>query len=214
MKLAFLHTAQVHVNTFDRLLAENRLTIEVIHRVMPELLARARADGLTPEIVAAVEAEVGKLAASGAEWIVCTCSTIGDVAEKCEVHIPVWRVDRPMMEAAVQAGSKLLVVATLASTIAPTRDLLTSVAQSLGQPVTILELTCAEAWPFFEAGDMDRYGQSIAAAIQQSEPVDAVILAQASMAVARLYLDELGIPVFSSPETAVQALARVMTNKN
>ena len=38
MQIAFLHTADVHVATFDRLLEDLEYTGERKHRVVPELL--------------------------------------------------------------------------------------------------------------------------------------------------------------------------------
>jgi hypothetical protein len=81
-KLGLLHTAQAHVATFDGLLREQAPDILAEHAVDEGLLARARAEGLTDAAAADVAAALGRLADAGAGAVLCTCSTIGAVAER------------------------------------------------------------------------------------------------------------------------------------
>ena len=46
MNIAFLHTAQVHVETFEALVQELAPQCNRTHHVAPELLASAQTDGL------------------------------------------------------------------------------------------------------------------------------------------------------------------------
>ncbi|MEU4693089.1 hypothetical protein [Actinoplanes sp. NPDC023714] len=80
--IGFLHTADVHVETFQQLMAELAPGWAVRHVVDASLLADARVDGVTPEIADRTRARLGELEAAGADLIVCTCSTIGAVAEQ------------------------------------------------------------------------------------------------------------------------------------
>ncbi|MEV0966043.1 hypothetical protein AB0J25_26280 [Streptomyces sp. NPDC049910] len=118
--LALLHTSPVHVSVFDALRDRHHPGLRLRHAVDEELLAGAGAHG--PQAVAgAVRAALEGSVAGGAGAVLCTCSTIGAVAERCaaDVGVPVMRVDRPMAAAAA-AHRRIAVVATLASTLAPT----------------------------------------------------------------------------------------------
>lgn len=85
------------------------------------MLERARADG--PAAVAgAVRARVREAVDRGARAVLCTCSTIGGVAEAAGAGsgVAVLRVDRLMAAAAVAAGPRVVVLAALESTLGPT----------------------------------------------------------------------------------------------
>src|SRR5438128_12069260 len=100
--LALLHTSPHHVPVFDALRDEDHQGLELRHFVDEELLARARREG--PEAVAGAVREVlDEAVAEGARAVLCTCSTIGAVAETAgaRVGVPVLRGDRPIAVAAV-----------------------------------------------------------------------------------------------------------------
>ena len=119
--LALLHTSPAHIPVFDALRDEDHQGLELRHFVDEELLARARREG--PEAVAgAVRDALDEAVAAGARAVLCTCSTIGAVAERAgaRIGVPVLRADRPMAAAAVAAGPRVVVAATLESTLGPT----------------------------------------------------------------------------------------------
>lgn len=212
--LAFLHTSPVHIATFDALMAELAPSIPVSHTVSEPLLQEARACG---EITAHIRTQTLNLLQTiinenKTAIVVCTCSTLGGVAENLasEVGVPVLRIDRPMAEAAIAQGSKIILAATLTSTLEPTRDLLLAVAQQMRKNVEISDLICADAWSYFEAGDQAGYLQEVAHQLQEAAPHgDAIVLAQASMARAIELCSDITIPVLSSPRSgALAAIAR------
>jgi hypothetical protein len=83
----------------------------------------------------------------------------------------------------------------------------------MNKPVQISEWFIESAWPFMERGDKAGYFEEIARVVEnklQLEPVDAVVLAQASMAGAEPLCAHLGKPVFSSPRLGLEeALKRI-----
>jgi hypothetical protein len=209
--IGFLHTAEVHVATFRGLFAELAPPgLDDLHLVDESLLADARRTGTAPGL----PARLSELAAAGADLIVCTCSTIGAAAEALSGKalpggmpsggVPVLRLDRPMAEAAVAAGDRIAVVATVESTMEPTLALLRETA---GRPVTLVPSPCYTAWRHFEAGDLAAYDEEIAAHVRAvAADADVFVLAQASMAGAAALLP--GIPVLSSPRAAVAAAVK------
>ena len=61
-------------------------------------------------------------ASEQAAVVVCTCSSIGSVAETLDgrTDARMMRIDRPMAEEAVERGPRIIVAATLSSTLIPT----------------------------------------------------------------------------------------------
>lgn len=202
--IGFLHTAEVHVATFGQLLAELAPQDEPLHLVDARLLADAQAGGLPLGLGMRVENRLGALEAGGADVIVCTCSTIGALAERAEAGVPVIRVDRPMADAAVAAGRRIGVLVTTESTLEPTLALLRDSAVRAGVDPTFVIGRCLSAWQHFEAGKLQRYYAEIAdQASRLAADVDVIVLAQASMTPAAAQLGNL--PVLTSPRSAVAA---------
>ena len=200
MKLALLHTSALHVPTFNNLLEQTGFESEPTHVVREDLLERARTNGVTPELAAELDAVLASL---DADLILCTCSTLGGLAEAHGEHV--LRVDRPLAAEAVRLGPRVVVLATLKSTLSATRALLEEEAAKVPHQVDIRLEVCAEAWPYFEAGDLSRYHRAVAACLERLAPAaDALVLAQASMAGAET-LTNLEVPVLSSPTLGVQA---------
>ena len=206
--LAFLHTAPVHVETFGALVRELDASIRVRHDVREELLARARTLGpATDEVRAAVHSAIGVLADEGARVVVCTCSTLGAAAAAARVPAcTVIRVDRPVVERAVQSGRRVLVVAALPTALEQTRALLAEVASELELAPVVVEAPCFDAWNRFEKGDIARYLVEVAAVLESSAMAgDFVLLAQASMAPVADRVRLPGVEVASSPRPGVEA---------
>ncbi|MEU9892286.1 aspartate/glutamate racemase family protein [Streptomyces phaeochromogenes] len=201
--LALLHTSPVHIPVFDALRDEDHPALELRHFVSEELLERARAEG--PEAVAdEVRAMLDRAVADGAVAVLCTCSTIGAVAEAARPGVPVLRVDRPMAAAAVAAGPRVVVLATVESTLGPTVALVEEEAARAGSPADVRTLLAADAWDHFTAGDMDAYARAVASAADSVTDADAIVLAQASMTPAQ-HLTTTAVPVLSSPRPGLAA---------
>ncbi|MET9653466.1 aspartate/glutamate racemase family protein [Streptomyces sp. NPDC006460] len=211
--LALLHTSPVHVPVFDGLRDRDRPGLVLHHLVREDLLTRARAEG--PEAVADdVRGALAEAVAAGADAVLCTCSTIGAVAEgaAARLGVPVLRVDRPMAAEAVRS-ERIVVVATVRSTLAPTIDLLRE--ESGERTSFVTTLLVEEAWPYFEAGDRDGYLDTVAAAVDRIDPAagGVIVLAQASLA------DVAGrvrtpLPVLSSPASGLAAGAAAAARRH
>ena len=210
MTVGLLHTSPVHVATFDALLARVAPGRQAVHAVDERLLTDARARG--PEAVRAeVAAAVRDLVDQGVDVVVCTCSTIGPVAESVGEpgSVPVLRVDRPAAvraaELARTRGGAVGAVVAVESTVPPTRALLEQVTD---RPV---EMVLADgAWERFEVGDETGYLVRVEAAVRELAPrVAVVLLAQASMAGVVERVADLAVPVLATPPLAVEAAVRM-----
>jgi hypothetical protein len=208
--VAFLHTSPAHVETFDRLVKAADSALRVDHIVDESLLSDAQRVGVNDAaLIRRVHHVMRQAAANGATVVVCTCSTIGCIAE----HTPSQpgcafaRIDRAMADRAVRLGPRILVVAALRSTLGPTAQLISESAAALQAEVALQTLWVEGAWPHFERGDRGAYIGAVAAAVRTApRRFDVVVLAQASMADAADALQDLGIEVLTSPRPGVQAL--------
>lgn len=222
--IAFLHTAKVHVETFGNLVKEIEPNLSVRHVVNEALLEDARKTGITPELKKRIHTAMHNATSTGAKVVVCTCSTIGGIAEASSQHMLLrtreneepttftsMRIDRAMADEAVKTGKRILVVAALESTLSPTRILIEDSARMLAKTPEIRMLHIQGAWNYFEAGNNATYLQTIAQCLKENgKGYDAIVLAQASMAKTVELCDEVKIPILSSPKLGVQAaIARI-----
>lgn len=209
-KLAIVHTAPMLEPVFERLLHEARPGLETVHIVDETLLADAIAhDGVTDANRQAVAGRIREAAATGADAVLVTCSSIGEAVEEAagEVGVPVVRVDVAMAERAVAAGRRIGVLATLRSTLRPTAALIRRTAAASGREVEIVEQLCDGAYAALRSGDRERHDALVRDGYEALRGrVDVVVLAQASMAriLDALPDKERHAPVLSSPAGAVQ----------
>ncbi|MER7757895.1 arylsulfatase [Kitasatospora sp. NPDC097643] len=218
--LALLHTSSVHVPVFDTLRDRDYPGLPLRHVVSEELLTRAQADG--PDAVAGdIDQALASTVAEGAAAVLCTCSTIGGVAETraAALGVPVLRVDRPMAVAAVAVAprgarttTQIVVIAALAGTVGPTVALIDEEAARSGRSVTVMATVVDGAWGRFEAGDQAGYLSAIAAAVEAVDDADVIVLAQASMAAAANHTTT-AIPVLSSPVPGLRAAAAAAVSR-
>ena len=207
--ITLLHTAASHIAGFESLLADMAPGVRVRHLVREDLLDTARRVGaghprLATEVALAVRDAAGE---HGHAFVLCTCSTIGGVAEAIglDAGLRVLRVDRPMAETAVATGRRVLVVAAVESTLAPTTALLREAAAATGADIDLTTLLCEGAWALFEAGRTQDYLRAVADAVNHhAGEADVIVLAQASMAPAAALCGDAP-PVLSSPRSGLAA---------
>ena len=210
-RIAFLHTSEVHVKTFGELVSALAPSVHVDHLVDAQLLADAQQMGAEePALVRRVQDAMAHAASKGAAIVVCTCSTIGGAAERTATGgaFMAARIDRAMADRAIALGPRILVVAALESTLAPTAKLINESAAALRAEAKLEHLLVPEAWPHFLRGDRTAYVEAVAAAVRAALPSadpDVVVLAQASMASAVDLLGGLPIEVLASPALGVKA---------
>ncbi|MEX2374076.1 MAG: arylsulfatase [Dehalococcoidia bacterium] len=212
-ELTFFHTSQSHVERFELLRTELAPQTAARHVVHESLLARAVSEGwISSELRREVEQEVAALA-SGSRVVLCTCSTLGAIAEQVDgvQGARVVRLDRPMARNAVRAGTRVAIIASVESTVASTVELLEQEAQRAGRSPEFLVSVAEGAWERFLAGDQEGYLKLVADCAKRAAcEADVVVLAQASMHGAERFTS-IQVPVLASPmlglEYALELLA-------
>src|SRR5947199_1251012 len=137
MKTVFaIHTGPVLVDVFNKLFPELLPDVRLVNIVDDGLLNDVRAaGGLTPSVTRRIVG-YGMLAeASGADAILNCCSSVGEAADLLSktVNVPVVKIDNRMATEAVEKGSRIAVVATVATTLDPTERLIHRRAAEAGK---------------------------------------------------------------------------------
>lgn len=209
-RVAFLHTGAVVIPVTAALATRYLPGVEVLNLLDDRIVADLAAGGAAAE---SIPGRLSHLAAdakeAGADVVMLTCSSIsgfaGEVSETA--GIPVLRIDEAMADRAVATGSRIVVIATLSTTLAPTVRLIRERAELAGAEPALTEILVKGAFDAVVAGDRDRHdalvSDAIAAAATDS---DVIVLAQASMAGAAERVS-VHVPVLTSPELGVARLA-------
>ena len=215
-RVVLVHTVAGLVPVFQDLAKQLPEDVKVSNIVDESLLEDAiAAGGLTPSVSRRVVDQILSAADSGAVAVLATCSSIGPAVELASqlVGVPVLRIDEPMASAAIESGTRIGVLATVASTLNPTVDLLRRCAERLAKDVEVVPVLRADAFAAIRSGDGAGHDTIIGEAVAQlAGDVDAIVLAQASMArvVATLGPGAVTVPVFSSPGSGMARLASVL----
>jgi aspartate/glutamate racemase len=207
-RIAFLHTGAVVISP----VAERARAVLPDATFINYLDDRIVADLGDPERAASVPDRVTDLVhaarRAGADVVMLTCSSISELAAPtaAAVGIPVLRIDEAMADAAVAAGDRIAVLATVPTTCAPTVRLLHERAAVVGRSPAVVAEIVDGAFAAVSAGDRATHDRLVAAAIRRvAETADVIVLAQASMASAA-EVAETKVPVLTSIPGGVERL--------
>ncbi|WP_406441546.1 aspartate/glutamate racemase family protein [Streptomyces sp. NBC_00631] len=219
--IAVLHTSLLFVNpdsVINEYLAELAPDAKVLHFVDSDVLAAVVRDG---EVSPASTQRMVHLAqaaeAAGADVVFSACSSVGpaiDVARRL-VSVPIVKIDDAMTASAVETADAVGVLATVPTTLPPTRSLVEEKARAAGRDVTVRERLCEGAFAVLMSGDRDRHDAMVLhGARALATEVDVIVLAQASMArLAPAIAEAVGKPVLSSPRSGAENAVRVLNEQ-
>ena len=214
--LGLIHTSATLVPVFQQLCTQYLPGVQVFNIVDDSLIKNViRNNALLPETARRVVDYAGSAEAAGADFILCTCSSIGAAVETAArlTSVPVLRVDQPMADQAVRTGKRIGVIATLPTTLEPTSDLVKRRAAAAGKEIELQSRLCEGAFDALMRGDTETHDRMVAEALKElSTQVDVIVLAQASMArvVDSLSEADKKVPILSSPAIAIQHLATIL----
>jgi Asp/Glu/hydantoin racemase len=216
-QLAFVHTVPGLVPTFADLARAHLPAWETFNIVDESLLRNTiRGGRLSEETMRRVAGHVWSAVDAGADAVLVTCSSIGPAVDATRplCPVPLFRIDEAMADRAVATGPRIGVLATLSSTLEPTRDLVARRAAAAGRAVEIRDDVCRGAFEALQRGDRDAHDAAVTSALLDMLPqVDVIVLAQASMARVLETLPEgtVTVPVLTSPGTAMERVASALT---
>ena len=214
--LGLVHTSATLVPVFQQLCQQYLPDVKVFNIVDDSLIKNVIACGeLRPDTARRVVNYVISAQDAGADQILVTCSSIGAAVETAAglASVPVLRVDQPMADKAVSIGRKIGVIATLATTLQPTSDLVLRRAKLAGKEIELHATLCEGAFEALMQGNAAVHDEKVLKALKELvKEVDVVLLAQASMArvVELLKEEERIVPILASPPVAMEYLAELL----
>lgn len=211
MKTVFaIHTTPALVEILRTLFPEILPEVRLVNVVDDSLLADVRAaGGLIPSVTRRIIGYGTLAESSGADAILNCCSSVGEAADLLAqtVNIPVVKIDNRMAEQAVEKGSRIAIVATVATTLDPTERLLHRKAKEEGKNIITKRYLAGNAYDALIAGNPDEHDRLLKAEIEQAMAEnDVVVLAQGSMARLVPMLPQDKTPVLSSIRSGIEAL--------
>jgi Asp/Glu/hydantoin racemase len=218
--LVLIHTVPPLIGVFDRLTAQILPGVQVKHILDEPLLEAIRLRGrVDRDDAERLLSHVRQAEQIGAQAVLVTCSTTSPLVEdiQAKVSIPVYKIDQAMIEKAVQLGTRIGVLATNQTTLAPNRQMLLAQAAKAGKKIEYEENYIEGALEALLKGQAELHDRLVMQAILEIRPtVDVVVLAQASMARALEtgMVPNGGVPVLSSPQLALKQIAHIFQKLN
>lgn len=214
-----VHTALAMVEPVKHLFRENLADVRLINIVDDSLIQDVIRAGKVPEpvrkrLISYYQAAVD----AGADVIFNTCSSVGDVAIEARdsLPVPLVKIDDAMARQAVREYSRIGVMATLPTTLEPTRRLIARFAAEMSADVEIVEGLAEGAFQSLMDGNMGDHDRLVLrTALDLAGRVDVYVLAQGSMArVEDAITEKTGKPVLTSPLTGTLEVKSVLESQD
>ena len=213
-RIAFLHTGAVNIAPFGALAAEFLPEATVVNYLDDRIVADLGDEARAASVPERIEDLVRAAAAGGADAVMFTCSSISELAAPAAAAagVSVLRVDEAMADAAVSAGRRIRVLATLPTTCQPTLGLIEERATLAGVAPELSSEVIDGAFEAIVSGDRETHDRLVGAAIERgAAEADVIVLAQASMATAAEAV-AVDVPVLTSPRLGVERLAGLLNS--
>lgn len=148
---------------------------------------------------------------SGADLIVNSCSTVGEVADQYakEVNIPVMKVDEPMAREAVGLGTKIALIATVETTLGPSQRLIEKIGAEQGKKMECTQYVQNAAWDALSSGHPEEHNRILMGEIRKLDQMgyDAIVMCQVSMRALLPDLEDVNTPLLCSFFSGYEAVA-------
>jgi Asp/Glu/hydantoin racemase len=210
--LILVHTVTPLIAVFNQLCARILPTAEVVHVLDEPLLKVVQKRGkIEASDIARLKDHVAIAAQMGARAVLVTCSTISPLVDHVRPNstVPVYKIDEAMVEQAVERGTRIGVLATVESTLEPTRKALESQARIRKKKITVQTVMVTEALQLLTRGQGGEHDALVRRAIDGlSDEVDLIVLAQATIArvLEGTPLPVQKVPILASPHLALQQM--------
>lgn len=183
----------------------------------PSILNEIREEGYITSSASAKLLELYcKAILEGADVILNACSSVGEITDSVQAFskfsgIPIIRIDEEMCREAVLRGKKIGVMATLSSTINPTKNTILRIARETNKRVEVVECLIDGA---FGLNQDEFKSKMLENALKMSDKVDVILFAQGSMAYCEnLIHEKCNKLVVSSPRFGAKAVKEALIKK-
>ena len=211
-KITIIHTTLATASTIPSMIRQMYgEAFEIVNVMDDSLLNEIKAKGkMSKEIIERFLQYVIIAKNNGSDGVLLACSSIGEAADisRKVLNIPLLKIDEPMADLAVEKGRRILVLGTVKSTLEPTSKLIESKKKSDDQTIDCLLIPNV-----FELYGVDRelHDRKIAEVIlENKEKYDVIVLAQASMANAVSYAEEVRDKILTSLPLGLKQLGQFL----
>lgn len=199
-KITIIHTTPATIVSIPKQINQiYKENFEIVNLMDDSLLNEIKEKGeLTKSVMQRFMQYVLIAQNNQSDAILLACSSIGVCGNiaRSFLSIPLFKIDEPMAEKAVDLGNKILVLGTVKSTMKPTVDLIQSKANSC----QCIESIFIDGVFALHESDIDQHDQKIAEVVKaHKDEFDVFVLAQASMAGALRFLDNMDNVLTSLP---------------
>ena len=190
---------------------------EILNYQDPSILAEVREHGyVTAGAAARLVGMYMQAVSDGADAVLNCCSSVGEVADAAQdigryTGIPSVRIDEEMCREAVRKGQRIGVMATLPTTLEPTKGTILRMARECNRHVELVDCLVDGAFGL----DQDQFkARMTEMAGTIADKVDVIVFAQGSMAYCEQYIaDKFGKVVLSSPRFGAAELKKALEKK-
>ena len=183
--VGLVHSTRLVIDSLHAVVAAQCPDTDFVHVMDEGILRKLTTDGkITPEILNWLTAMVLSTEAIGASLAVVSCSSLSPCVNdvRTKVHIPVLKIDEPMMEYAVKNFNRIGLVMTNPTTEKPSRLLFEEVRQNLGRNVSLIPRLCPDAFKKQDQGDIHGHDTEVVETVKKLLiETDVVLLAQISI---------------------------------
>jgi len=191
--------------------------VELMIYKVPSVLEEVRKTGyVTAAPAAKMIRTYMEAVEAGADAVLSICSTMGDVAYSVQdvakyLGVPIIIINEEMCREAVRKGNKIAVMATLPTSIAPTKNIIARVSREMGKHVEVTEVLVDGAYGLAPEQFKTRMTEEAAKIADQ---VDVIVFSQGSMAYCeKLIADRFHKTVLSNPHYGAKALKAALVEK-
>ena len=214
-RIALIHAVATAIPPIQHAFKEDWPEAHLSNLLDDDLMpAYTREGGLTPHITERICALALYAARTGADGILFTCSVFPQAEDMAKqlVRVPLLKPDEAMIAAALDAGSRIGVVATNPPAAPAAAAQIEASAKVRGIAIQIVQSVAEGAFAIGNAGDRITHDRMVVEAAERiADRVDVLCLAQVSMALARGAVQAtVKVPVLTSPATAVARLKRLL----
>lgn len=210
-RIALIHATPLAVapvgQAFARLWPEARTTNLLDDSLSADLAAEG---ALTPAMMERFATLGDYVIGCGADAILFTCSAFGPAIEAVAAahpDRPVLKPNEAMFRDAIALGGRIGLVATFGPSVPSMAQEFAEMAQASGSEVELVTACAEGAMAALGRGEQALHDRMVIEAAQSLSECRAIMLAQFSMAAAQPSVAEAaGIPVLTSPDSAVRAL--------
>ena len=214
-RIACIHTVYSVIESFTQQLRDGIPGDILIHTLYDDFLATDPA--MTGKFSAInhqrLRLDMQAQALTGADVIVVSCSTLSPSVRllRGEFNVPVVAIDDAMVNAAVEMGSRIGLIATANSTVIPSSSALRAAEADAGKEIDLKVLCREEAIQALKAGDQAAHDRIVLEMADEMRDRDVLVLAQASMAhMEQPVSAHTGLPVLSSPRRCVEQVRQIL----